>query len=259
MVKCKFYSAGSISVGSRICLGRSNQFPQGCPFIKISNEGNKLRAGIKLVNEGRDLLRIVSGSWIDGVPGAKAWVAEVLDVLPDTGDFDLKIEKTGYSVAYVTLSDKGSAGLREDKGGPMIAELISDALPVSTVHGFLIPDEYGDLKALLMHLAYTSRFDIIITTGGTGVGPRDVSPEATLAVIEKRLPGFERAITSISLTKTPHAMISRGVAGTLGGSIIINVPGSPKAVKESLNAVIPAIKHAVDKLQGDQADCGACA
>ncbi len=259
MVKCDFSSVGSIRVGSRVYLGRSNHLPQGCPFIKVSKEAGKLRSGMRLVSEGRDLLRIVSGSWIDGVPGAKTWVAEVLDVLPETGTIDLKIEKAGYSVAYVTLSDKGAAGLREDKGGPMIAEIISDALPVSAVHGFLIPDEYGDLKSLLMHLAYTSGFDLIITTGGTGVGPRDISPEATLAVVEKRLPGFERAITATSLSKTPHAMISRAVAGTLGDSIIINVPGSPKAVKESLEAVIPAIKHAIDKLQGDPSDCAVIA
>ncbi|MBI9111504.1 molybdenum cofactor biosynthesis protein B [Maridesulfovibrio ferrireducens] len=255
MVKCDFSSAGNVSVGSRIYLGCGDHFPQGCPFVKVSNEARKLRAGMKLVSEGCDLLRIISVSWADQVPGAKTWVAEVLDVLPDTGNLNLKIEKIGYSVAYVTLSDKGAAGQREDRGGPLIAEIISDSLPVSAVHGFLIPDEYGDLKSLLMHLAYTSRFDLIITTGGTGVGPRDISPEATLAVIEKRLPGFERAITATGLAKTPHSMISRGVAGTLGDSIIINVPGSPKAVKESLEAIIPALKHAIDKLQGDISDC----
>ncbi len=90
-----------------------------------------------------------------------------------------------------------------------------------------------------MHLAHVDGYDLIMTTGGTGVGPRDVSPEATLAVIEKRLPGFERAITATGLEKTPHAMISRAVAGTLGESVVVNFPGSPKAVREVLKLYCP--------------------
>ncbi len=255
MIKCDFSSSGSVRVGGRIYLGGADVFPEGCPYIKVSLEASKLRAGMKLCSEGTDLMRIVSGSWADQVPGAKTWVAEVLEPLPNSGSLDLKTERSGFSVAYVTLSDKGARGERKDTGGPLIAQIVSDTMAVSIVHGFLIPDEYGDLKSLLMNLAYTSKFDIIITTGGTGVGPRDVSPEATLAVIEKRLPGFERAITTAGLEKTPHSMISRGVAGTLGESIIVNVPGSPKAVKESLEAILPALKHAVEKLQGDLSDC----
>lgn len=153
------------------------------------------------------------------------------------------------------MSDKGAVGEREDKAGPLIAEMIKNALPSVLIQGYLIPDECNELKALIMHLAHVSRFDLILTTGGTGVGPRDVSPEATMSVIDKRLPGFERAITAVGMEKTPHAMISRAVAGTIGESVVVNFPGSPKAVKESLEAVIPALKHTIDKLQGDKSDC----
>jgi len=126
---------------------------------------------------------------------------------------------------------------------------------VSCTASFLLPDEPGQLKALLAALALEHGFDLILTSGGTGLAPRDTAPEATLAVIERRLPGFERAMTAASLEKTPHAMLSRAVAGTLGESVIINLPGSPKAVAEIVHAIAPALAHAVDKLQGDTSDC----
>ncbi|TIH12977.1 MogA/MoaB family molybdenum cofactor biosynthesis protein [Marinifilum sp. JC120] len=254
MLKCDFSTIKDAGVGSRIVLSDSCFQPQGCVCVSVSGDVRGLRAGMILESDGAGLLCIVSGGWTSGVPGARSWTAEVLAELPH-GEVDLYVKKEGYSLAYVTLSDKGAAGERKDEAGPLIAEMIKNALPVSITQGYLIPDESSDLKALLMHLAHVDGFDLIMTTGGTGVGPRDVSPEATLAVIEKRLPGFERAITATGLEKTPHAMISRAVAGTLGESVIVNFPGSPKAVRESLEAVLPALKHTVDKLQGDKTDC----
>ena len=256
MLECDFSTTNGAGPGSRIMLGDSRFLPQGCVCASVSRAAKGLRTGMVLASGGVELLRITSGFWTSGVPGAKSWTAEVLAELPD-GVAELTIKKEGYSLAYVTLSDKGAAGERKDEAGPLIAEMIKNALPVSIVQGYLIPDECADLKALLMHLAHVDGFDLIMTTGGTGVGPRDVSPEATLAVIEKRLPGFERAITATGLEKTPHAMISRAVAGTLGESVVVNFPGSPKAVRESLEAVLPALKHTVDKLQGDKTDCAA--
>ncbi|MFW5499305.1 MULTISPECIES: MogA/MoaB family molybdenum cofactor biosynthesis protein [unclassified Maridesulfovibrio] len=256
MFECDFSTTNGVGPGSRIVLGDSSFLPKGCVCAAVFGGTKGLRAGMVLENGGVELLRIISGFWTSGVPGAKSWIAEVLAELPDT-TAPLTIKKEGYSLAYVTLSDKGAAGERKDEAGPLIAEMIKNALPVSIAEGYLIPDECADLKALLMHLAHVDGYDLIMTTGGTGVGPRDVSPEATLAVIEKRLPGFERAITATGLEKTPHAMISRAVAGTLGESVVVNFPGSPKAVRESLEAVLPALKHAVDKLQGDKTDCAA--
>ncbi|WP_320174981.1 MogA/MoaB family molybdenum cofactor biosynthesis protein [Maridesulfovibrio sp.] len=254
MLECDFSTTNGAGLGSLIVLGDSGFLPNGCVCAALSGCAKGLRAGMVLESGGVDLLRIMSGFWTSGVPGAKSWIAEIIGELPD-GVAPLTIKKEGYSIAYVTLSDKGAAGERKDKAGPLIAEMIKNALPVSIAQGYLIPDECTDLKALLMHLAHVDGYDLIMTTGGTGVGPRDVSPEATLAVIEKRLPGFERAITATGLAKTPHAMISRAVAGTLGESVVVNFPGSPKAVRESLEAVLPALKHTVDKLQGDKTDC----
>ncbi len=162
----------------------------------------------------------------------------------------------GISLAWVTLSDKGWRGQRADASGPAIDAMAREKLDIAFSRGFLLPDNADGLRALLTDLALTQGYDLVITTGGTGLAPSDVTPEATLAVIDKRLPGMERAMLQASLQKTPHAMISRAVAGSLGQSLIINLPGSLKAVRENLEAVLPALAHGLAKLQGDPSDCG---
>ena len=162
----------------------------------------------------------------------------------------------GLSLAWIALSDSGAAGLRDDASGPRIAELVAARYELSLVRGQVIPDDPAELKARLADLALVQGFDLILTTGGTGLTPRDTTPEATLAVLERRLEGLERAMTLAGLAKTPHAALSRAAAGTLGRSIIINLPGSPKAVAENLDAILPALGHASSKLKGDPAPCG---
>ncbi len=171
------------------------------------------------------------------------------------GEARLAVSRDGWTLAWITMSDKGSQGLREDAAGPLIETIVGARLPLAFTRGHVIPDETAALRALLTDLALTQGFDLIVTTGGTGVAPRDVTPEATLAVIDRRLPGFEAAMMAASLAKTPHAAISRAVAGTLGPSLVINLPGSPKAVRENLEPLLPALKHAIEKLQGDPSDC----
>jgi len=168
---------------------------------------------------------------------------------------ELQAWRAGLSLAVIVLSDKGAAGLREDKCAPLIREKAAASLDISLAADFLIPDEPAQLKHLLAHLALDQGFDLILTSGGTGLGPRDTAPETTLTLIEKRLPGFERAMTSLSLAKTPHGAISRAAAGSIGLSLVVNLPGSPKAVAENLDAVLPATAHAIAKLQGDMSDC----
>ena len=112
------------------------------------------------------------------------------------------------------------------------------------------------LRALLTELALSQAYDLICTTGGTGLSPRDITPQVTEALLDTSLPGFSQVMLAASLAKTPHAIISRAAAGVLGQSIIINLPGSRKAVMENLAAVLPALPHALAKLQGDPADCG---
>ena len=159
-----------------------------------------------------------------------------------------------FSVAIITISDKGSRGDREDLSGPAIKELLTP-LPAQVQFYQVIPDETEVISATLRDCSDKLHCDLIITTGGTGVGPRDVTPEATRAVIDREIPGMAEVMRMEGLKKTPHAMISRAVVGTRSQSLIINLPGSPKAVKENLLALLPALSHTIAKTKGDDAEC----
>ena len=185
-----------------------------------------------------------------------AWVARLEQGSIAPGEHSCSKIRRGFSLAWITLSDKGSRGERVDASGPAIRDAAMEAMEIGLARGMIIPDEPEMLKAALVDCCLFQGFDMVFTTGGTGVGPRDITPEATLPLLDKRLPGFERAMTQTSLAKTPHAMISRAVAGTMGLSLVLNLPGSPKAVRENMSAVLPALRHAVEKLQGDPRDCG---
>ena len=161
-----------------------------------------------------------------------------------------------YKVGIITASDKGSQGLREDKGGPAIEKIIgefSDQFEVADYR--VLADEKALLSSAMIDMADRLGIDLIVTTGGTGFSKRDVTPEATLAVVERRTPGIPEAMRSISLAVTMRAMLSRAEAGIRGNCIIINLPGSPKAIEEVLAPILPSVKHGLDILQGKDAEC----
>jgi molybdenum cofactor synthesis domain-containing protein len=160
----------------------------------------------------------------------------------------------GIKVAIITVSDKGSAGEREDLSGPEIRAIV-EAEGAAVIGYEIIPDEQYKIEERLVHFADFSEADLIFTTGGTGFSPRDVTPEATLSVIERHAPGFVEAIRAESLKITSHAMLSRAVSGIRGNCIIINLPGSPKAVRESIHVVLPALPHGVSILKGQSDEC----
>ena len=157
--------------------------------------------------------------------------------------------------AIITLSDKGSKGEREDESGRTIREMVS-AIGADVRHYEVLPDERPLIAAALARLADSGEIDLILTTGGTGVAPRDVTPEATREVIDRELPGMAEAMRAESLKKTPHAMISRAVAGIRKQTLLVNLPGSPRAVRENLAVILPALTHAIEKIKGDPSDCG---
>lgn len=158
------------------------------------------------------------------------------------------------TVGILTMSDKGARGEREDLSGEEIRKLVAE-IPAEVKAYEVIPDEKYLIKDKLVEYADELALDIIITTGGTGVSPRDVTPDATLEVIDKEIPGMAEVMRFESLKKTPRAMISRAVVGLRGCTLIINLPGSPKGVRENLSAILPAISHAVEKIKGDQTEC----
>jgi len=224
--------------------------------VKSNSPLPLFRVGDRLVHEGVTL-KVLSVGWLTGGSRSASSRVYLLEAENDVecGEYEFSVARKGYSLAWITLSDKGAVGKRTDESGPLISELVAGKLDLAMVQGFVIPDEISQLKGLLIDLALIQGFDLILTTGGTGVGPRDITPEATLAVIEKRLPGYERAMTATSLSKTPHGAISRAVAGTLGQALLVNLPGSPKAVAECVEPLLPTLKHTIEKLQGDQSDC----
>jgi molybdenum cofactor synthesis domain-containing protein len=157
--------------------------------------------------------------------------------------------------AILTLSDKGSRGERVDESGPALAAWLAER-GVQTVMSRIIADEFEQIVAVLKEWADTDAADLILTTGGTGVSPRDVTPEATLQVVERTIPGLGELMRLQSLEKTPMASLSRAAAGIRRQTLIINLPGSPRGALENLEAVWPAIGHAVEKTRGGQEDCG---
>lgn len=157
--------------------------------------------------------------------------------------------------AIITLSDKGSRGEREDESGLIIREMIMN-IGASVDHYEVLPDEKPGIIEVLGRLSDSGTIDLILTTGGTGVSPRDVTPEATREVIERELPGMAEAMRAESFKKTPHAMISRAIAGIRKRTLIVNLPGSPRAVRENLAVILPALLHAIEKINGDPRECG---
>ncbi len=157
-------------------------------------------------------------------------------------------------IAILTASDKGSRGERQDRSAEVIKEMVSP-LGGEIVAYDIVPDEKELLEAKLIEYADEKKVDLILTTGGTGLSPRDVTPEATLAVIDRVIPGIPGAMRAAGLKQTPHAMLSRAVAGTRGRTLIINLPGSPRAVRENLEVVLPALPHALETLQGRGGEC----
>jgi molybdenum cofactor synthesis domain-containing protein len=156
--------------------------------------------------------------------------------------------------AVLTLSDKGARGEREDRSGPALETWLAER-GVTVLHSEIVPDDLDIIYVKLEGWADSGAFDLILTTGGTGVSPRDVTPDVTRKIVEREIPGFGEVMRRTSMEKTPHAMISRAIAGIRNRTLIINLPGSPGGAVENLAAVWPAVPHAVAKIQGDTGDC----
>ena len=163
-------------------------------------------------------------------------------------------ERRPYQAAVITLSDKGSQGKRQDTSGPAIAARLKDS-GYDVVETLLLPDEAAALRQQFCRLADQRQVDLIVTTGGTGFSPRDITPEATMAVADRIAPGIAEAMRAASLRITPRAMLSRAVSVIRKGTLIINLPGSEKACQECMDVFLDTIPHGLDLLRGESGDC----
>jgi molybdenum cofactor synthesis domain-containing protein len=161
----------------------------------------------------------------------------------------------GFSVGIITVSDKGSRGERVDTSGPTIEEMIKQ-IGGKVEKYIIVPDEKKEIKEAIIEMSDTLGLNLVLTTGGTGFSNRDVTPEATLEVIERHVPGIPEVMRARSLQVTPKAMLSRAQAGIRKQTLVINLPGSPKGVRENLEVIIPALKHGIEILTGQASECG---
>ena len=159
-----------------------------------------------------------------------------------------------FTAAVVTVSDRSARGLRPDGSGPVVGELLR-AAGYEVMEYLVVPDEGAEIRDALRTLADEGDIALVVTTGGTGFAPRDVTPEATEAVCRRMVPGIPEAMRAASMAVTPRAMLSRAAAGIRGRTLIVNLPGSPKAARENLEAVLPALAHGLEMLRGGEADC----
>lgn len=164
-------------------------------------------------------------------------------------------EDQKFKVGVLTLSDKGSRGERVDESGPLLSEMVAAIGEV--VRYQIIPDDQETLIMMLKSWSDDIGLDLILTTGGTGLSPRDCTPQATREVLDYEIPGMAEAMRLESLKITSRAMLSRALAGVRGQTMIINLPGSPKAAKENFNVLLPVLPHGLEKLKGDPSDCAA--
>ncbi len=158
-----------------------------------------------------------------------------------------------FSIGIITASDKGSRGEREDASGRLIATMLQELGQIRSYR--VVPDDAEQISREMIIMADQLGVDLILTTGGTGLGPRDVTPEATLAVVDRHVPGIAEAMRARSMQITSRAMLSRAVAGMRNKTLIINLPGSPKGVQECLEVILPALEHGLAIMKGEASEC----
>ena len=234
---------GRMGLGSRLRIGRGVELV----ITQLGKEchGHRCtvfeRMGECLMPRRGVFARVVSGGMVRaGDP------VDVVEMVP----------REEFQAVVLTISDRCSRGEAADTAGPAVAALVGESLGAHVFGNEVLPDERERIEERLRHFCDGHSIDLVLTVGGTGFSPRDVTPEATRAVVERLTPGLDEAMRTASLARTPHAMLSRAVSGICKSTLIVNLPGSEKAARENLEAILPALKHGIQKLRGDPADCG---
>lgn len=233
------FDFAALPVGSRFAVGEA--------VLEMTQVGKECHSDCNIKRQTGECIMPREGVFARVLKGGRVRKGEKLILLPFPEDLPLR-------AAVITLSDKGSRGEREDKSGPVAAKLLEEA-GFRVEERLLLPDGISPLKGELIRLADRRQMDLILTTGGTGFSPTDVTPEATLAAADRNAPGIAEAMRAYSLSITPRAMLSRGVSVLRKGTLIVNLPGSPKAVEESLTYILPVLEHGIRLAKGRAGEC----
>ena len=227
--------------------------------------GSRLRLGAEVLVSITQIGKVCRPDEMAGLPGGGlvarvglfARVLEGGEVrVGDAAEVVARVPRGRFQAVVVTVSDRCARGETEDTAGPAVARMLEENLDLHVYHYTVVPDEQDEIAERLRHYADGHSIDLVVTVGGTGPAPRDVTPEATRAVVERPTPGLDEAMRGASLAKTPHAMLSRGASGIRRATLILNLPGSKRGATENLEAILPALPHGLKKLRGDPADCG---
>lgn len=229
----------SLPVGTRFRIGDA--------LLELTQIGKECHTHCAIYDQVGDCIMPREGVFTVVLEGGTVKAGDTIELIEAAAD-------RAFTAAWITLSDKGAAGEREDKSGPLIGEILTEA-GYNVVEGVLIPDEPAELKLQLMRLADQRQVNVIFTTGGTGFSQRDRTPEATADVCDRMTPGIAEAIRAYSMTKTPTAMLSRATAGMRNKTLIINLPGSPKAVRECLEFLLHPLEHGLEIMLGRDGEC----
>lgn len=233
------YDLRALPVGTRFRIGEV--------LLELTQIGKECHSHCEIYKKMGDCIMPREGVFTEVLHGGHIQKGDQIEMIPPEPD-------RPFTAAVITLSDKGFAGEREDKSGPLICEMLKDA-GYHVVETLLLPDERVGLERQMKRLADQRQVSLILTTGGTGFSPRDITPEATIAVCDRMARGIAEAIRGYSMTITKRAMLSRAESGIRKGTLIVNLPGSPKAVKESLEFILPELAHGLGILRGSEGEC----
>ena len=233
---------GALGLGSRLRVGREAE-------LVVTQIGKVCHARCAIYHQTGDCIMPRLGLFARVLAGGTVAPGDPVEVVA-------AVSRETFQAVVLTISDRCSRNEATDTAGPVTAKRLTEVLKAHIYTTRILPDEQAEIESALRHFTDGHSIDLVLAVGGTGFAPRDVTPEAVAAVVERRTPGLDEAMRRASMEKTPHAMLSRAVSGIRGSTLILSLPGSERAAIENLDAILPALGHGLAKLRGDPGDCG---